>query len=162
MDPGPPGAWAKSASCKGTPVELLDFFGKTRLDWGMSKGICKGCPVRQQCLSYALEARCTTGVWGGLDPLELRFALGRDADGDLWTYTRTDVKCPACRAQTTSTPISDDLALRECENCGFEWTRAERQKPKRRRRRVAVVAVAVVAVPPQGQAADVETNVHVA
>ena len=105
-DPGPPGAWAKNGSCRGTPIQLVDYFGKKRVDWGASKVVCRGCPVRRECLSYALQLGAVEGVWGGLDPLELRFVLGRDATGELWTYTRQDVKCPMCRGRTEASSTS--------------------------------------------------------
>lgn len=134
FDPGPPGSWALRANCGGTPPALLDFFGKTRVDWGTSKGICKGCPVRRDCLEYALNARMVHGVWGGLDPLELRFILGRDATGELWAYAKALVKCPYCRGRTETTDLTEESVSRKCEQCGFEWQRAERKKPKRKRR----------------------------
>lgn len=135
LDPGPPGAWVERASCSGMTLLLLDFFGKTRVDWGMSKEVCHKCPVRRECLAYALDARAVHGVWGGLDPLELRFTLGRDAAGAMWTYTRQDVKCPYCRGRTESVELTESSATRKCEECGFSWVRSERKKPKRQRRK---------------------------
>lgn len=116
------------------PVVLVDYYGKTRVDWAASKIICRGCPVRLECLSYALQLGALEGVWGGLAPIELRFALGLDAQGDLWTYTREDVKCPYCRASTTSEPTSKVTAIRKCTKCRFTWVRSEINKPKRTRR----------------------------
>lgn len=139
---GAPGEWANRASCAGMSILLLDFFGKTRVDWGLSKKVCKACPVRRECLGYALDARLVHGVWGGLDPLELRFALGRDAQGETWTYVRQDVKCPFCRGDTKSvrTDGDDANASRQCVSCGFEWERAERlRKPRGRRPNLTVV-----------------------
>lgn len=43
-----------------------------------AKAICKSCPVRQQCLDYALTERITEGIWGGLTARERRELL-RDA-----------------------------------------------------------------------------------
>jgi len=115
---------------------LLNYFGKKRVDWGASKVVCRGCPVRRECLTYALALGAVEGVWGGLDPLELRFVLGRDATGELWTYTRQDVKCPMCRAGTTRTQTSPSTALRVCAECHFTWVRSELDhKPRKRRRR---------------------------
>lgn len=37
-----------------------------------AKRVCGGCPVRQQCLQYALDAHITEGIWGGLTPRERR------------------------------------------------------------------------------------------
>lgn len=35
-----------------------------------AKRICQPCPVRDQCLRYALESGEPYGVWGGLTPIE--------------------------------------------------------------------------------------------
>ncbi len=35
-----------------------------------AKKLCQGCPVKLQCLEYALNANETIGVWGGLSVLE--------------------------------------------------------------------------------------------
>lgn len=135
VDPGPPGTWVDRASCGGMVQALLDFFGKRRVDWSMSKQVCSGCPVRWECLEYALGARNVHGVWGGLDPLELRFALGRDAQGAIWTYDRSVVKCPYCRANTNAVPLDDFSVQRKCPECNFSWVRAERRRAGRQPRR---------------------------
>ena len=31
-----------------------------------AKAICAGCPVRRECLAFALRTRQVHGVWGGL------------------------------------------------------------------------------------------------
>ena len=33
------------------------------------------CPVRPECLEYALEVRETHGIWGGLNEMERRALL---------------------------------------------------------------------------------------
>ena len=37
-----------------------------------AKAICSGCPVRQECLDYALDSRQAYGIWGGKTPTERR------------------------------------------------------------------------------------------
>ncbi|WP_371494104.1 WhiB family transcriptional regulator [Kitasatospora sp. NBC_00374] len=41
-----------------------------------AKRVCARCPVRAQCLDYALAAREPYGVWGGLSEDERRVLLG--------------------------------------------------------------------------------------
>ncbi|MFD6061323.1 WhiB family transcriptional regulator [Rhodococcus wratislaviensis] len=42
-----------------------------------AKQVCKRCPVRAQCLNYALEAREHHGIWGGFTEDERRKLAGR-------------------------------------------------------------------------------------
>lgn len=37
-----------------------------------AKAICAGCPVRKECLDYALENEMEYGIWGGTSPTERR------------------------------------------------------------------------------------------
>jgi hypothetical protein len=37
-----------------------------------AKKLCAGCPIRLECLEYALAADEEYGVWGGLSPVERR------------------------------------------------------------------------------------------
>ncbi|TMR13807.1 WhiB family transcriptional regulator [Nonomuraea turkmeniaca] len=38
----------------------------------LAKAICAGCPVRGDCLRWALEHGERWGIWGGLNPRERR------------------------------------------------------------------------------------------
>jgi WhiB family transcriptional regulator, redox-sensing transcriptional regulator len=76
-------SWRLAAACRPTDPEL--FFppsesGKAREQIAEAKAICAGCPVRRQCLEFALRTRQTHGIWGGLTELERR--PGRRAMGD--------------------------------------------------------------------------------
>lgn len=39
---------------------------------GHIKAVCTGCPVRSQCLDYALENGEAFGIWGGLTAKQRR------------------------------------------------------------------------------------------
>lgn len=57
--------WLLSAKCKGLPP---DFFYPTPHDLGslkQAKQFCSDCPVRIECLEYALANHEDYGVWGG-------------------------------------------------------------------------------------------------
>src|SRR5699024_2672076 len=41
------------------------FFAESPAGVEWAKGLCRECPVRQQCLDGALERREPWGVWGG-------------------------------------------------------------------------------------------------
>lgn len=64
--------WQDAAACRDEDVEL--FFeqaqerGQAKRDRvAMAKAVCRGCPVRAQCLEYAQTTRQDAGIWGGLD-----------------------------------------------------------------------------------------------
>jgi WhiB family redox-sensing transcriptional regulator len=45
-----------------------------------AKTVCRGCPVRTECLSYALQTAQDYGIWGGATEEERRLARrGRTA-----------------------------------------------------------------------------------
>ena len=49
--------------------------------------ICAGCPVRQQCLDFALRTPEPAGVWGGTTPeqrIRARRGRNRTAAGGTW------------------------------------------------------------------------------
>lgn len=39
---------------------------------GPARSVCRGCPVRVECLSLALGAGLDEGIFGGLDPAQRR------------------------------------------------------------------------------------------
>jgi WhiB family redox-sensing transcriptional regulator len=49
-----------------------------------AKLICRGCPVRTECLADALDNRIEFGVWGGMTERERRALLRRRPDVDSW------------------------------------------------------------------------------
>ncbi len=66
--PGPEvvGDWRDDARCAGTGPEL--FFSERGDNAGLelARKVCMDCPVRLDCLEYALEAGERWGMWGGL------------------------------------------------------------------------------------------------
>ena len=62
--------WMESGSCMSVDPELwfADMGGATR----QAKLICQGCPVKVECLEYALENNERFGVWGGLSEHQRR------------------------------------------------------------------------------------------
>ena len=64
--------WMKEAACRGMAPGF--FFAERREGafYDQARQICAGCPVRTQCLDYALRTREKYGMWGGADPEERR------------------------------------------------------------------------------------------
>ncbi|MGW6054393.1 WhiB family transcriptional regulator [Streptomyces sp. NPDC055189] len=49
-----------------------------------AKAVCSGCPVRTECLVYALDSRIEYGVWGGMTERERRALLRRRPTVTSW------------------------------------------------------------------------------
>lgn len=74
--------WRIEAACRDVDPEL--FFpvgtgGPALLQIKAAKQICEGCPVRESCLDWAVQAHQDFGVWGGLDENERRALRRREA-----------------------------------------------------------------------------------
>jgi WhiB family transcriptional regulator, redox-sensing transcriptional regulator len=49
--------------------------------------ICQGCPVRQQCLDFAMQSGEKDGIWGGTTPeqrIRARRGRNRGTAGGTW------------------------------------------------------------------------------
>lgn len=57
--------WMSKARCKDTEFNNISFFPKRGEPAKEAKQVCARCPVRMECLTYALENREEAGVWGG-------------------------------------------------------------------------------------------------
>lgn len=85
----------KEASCrKFRPTrDHDDFFGDGTGEESEAKHICNGtytdkvCPLREQCLQFALINNEHYGVWGGLTVLE-RAYIRRFVPKNEWSYDR--------------------------------------------------------------------------
>lgn len=70
LDSPPVSAWTEQAACVGADQEMF-FPDKVGLSAVREKNkaakICRGCPVRKQCLAAALANCEMHGVWAGID-----------------------------------------------------------------------------------------------
>ncbi|MFF3260178.1 WhiB family transcriptional regulator [Streptomyces sp. SID11233] len=67
--------WRERAACRDEDPDLFFPIGTTGpalVQTEDAKAVCHGCPVRAECLRWALENGQDTGVWGGLDETERR------------------------------------------------------------------------------------------
>jgi WhiB family redox-sensing transcriptional regulator len=69
--------WMVFRACRDAEADL--FFATTKEDQGHALAICATCPVRLDCLEYALEARERFGIWGGTTEKQRRRLLRRTA-----------------------------------------------------------------------------------
>lgn len=72
---------AARAKCREIDPDALFVQGAAQ---NRAKLICRGCPVRTQCLAEALDSRIEFGVWGGMTERERRALLRRRKDVTSW------------------------------------------------------------------------------
>ena len=68
-------SWRSKAICKDTDPDL--FFpvgttGQALVQIARAKEVCGECPVRVDCLEYAIETNQDSGIWGGTSEEERR------------------------------------------------------------------------------------------
>lgn len=124
--------WQKDALCaKPSNRKYIDWFFDSDIEKKYAaKNMCFQCPVRSQCLQWALEHRQIWGVWGGKDEVDIRRALSVSYLGEE-TRRRRYPNCPFCSAR----PEKLDTLVVEldgsgrwntakvvvCTECNFSW-----------------------------------------
>jgi WhiB family redox-sensing transcriptional regulator len=109
-------------------VEL--FFSDVASERYEAKNLCFACPVRKDCIKYALESKEIWGIWGGKDQNEIRRTLSVNVDGNEVRRGRYP-QCPYCSARTKdlTAAIVDDpdggrwtvMRVVTCGACTFSW-----------------------------------------
>jgi WhiB family redox-sensing transcriptional regulator len=56
-------SWLAKAACRREQIDL--FFPISAKSSGASQLICSTCLAKSECLSYALDHRELSGIWGG-------------------------------------------------------------------------------------------------
>lgn len=73
--------WRSAAACRGEDPALFfapSYFEKRsqkQTREAVATSFCARCPVRVECLDYALSTREPHGVWGGFNEMERRRLL---------------------------------------------------------------------------------------
>lgn len=80
--------WMDDAACAGKPMSMFfpsinefEAHDSTHV-YDAARALCAACPVRQECLDYALAHFEQHGLWGGLTPRERRQTRRRRRNGD--------------------------------------------------------------------------------
>jgi WhiB family redox-sensing transcriptional regulator len=84
--------WWSRAACRSADPELffpVSASGPALGQAQRAKAVCAGCPVRADCLSYALAAGSLQGVWGGMTEDERRLLRQREAKARLRASRRS-------------------------------------------------------------------------
>lgn len=125
-------SWQVDSACaKPENKELVEYFFSTQPEEKyQAKNLCFECPVREQCLKWALENRQIWGIWGGRDEGEIRRALSVSWNGKESRRQRYP-QCPFCTARPSK--LTTDVIELEgggrwstakivsCSACGFTW-----------------------------------------
>ena len=82
--------WMLEARCRGTDPE--EFFPTGGSGVEAAKRVCAECPVRSECLEYALLNRIEPGVWGGASSRERRRILRKRRKAEEKTAARRDTE----------------------------------------------------------------------
>jgi WhiB family redox-sensing transcriptional regulator len=124
--------WQRNAECaKPENKNLIENFFSDKISQKHEvKNLCFLCPVRSDCLQWALEHRQIWGVWGGIDEFELRRTLSMSFKGEEVKRKRPP-KCPYCSARPDKLSVSVEklpgggrwttAKVVTCEECGFAW-----------------------------------------
>lgn len=95
--------WVKKAYCAGANPEIFEEDGNVET----ALAYCVMCPVRGDCLTFALSLPEVFGVWGGTTESERR-ALKRGGPR---------ASCPGCGGTTLYTDGYSEI----CVACGLSW-----------------------------------------
>jgi WhiB family redox-sensing transcriptional regulator len=122
-------SWRDLARCKGTDTERWVEHWADRGELARLRGYCAACPVRAECLDFALFTPCDHGIYGGTTPDErkqLRHALGlarpgRDVprqghgteSGAAWHRRNGEQPCRPCADAVAAAKRGRDAAARE-------------------------------------------------
>jgi WhiB family transcriptional regulator, redox-sensing transcriptional regulator len=92
--------WWSLAACQSADPDLffpISGAGPARVQVERAKAVCTACPVRSDCLRYALAAGPLQGVWGGLTEEERRLLRQREAKARMRASRR-----PGARERVTA------------------------------------------------------------
>lgn len=124
--------WQLNAECSRTEnKEAIEwFFSKQPKEKYAAKNMCFSCPVRKECLQWALEHRQIWGIWGGKDEVEMRRTLSVSYKGEE-ARRRRFPNCPYCTARPSKLETSSievpgggrwtTARIVTCTSCGFSW-----------------------------------------
>jgi hypothetical protein len=94
--------------CKGATFDFVPATESTQEIQDVRRVFCNLCPVRTECLAYALLYHLS-GYWGGTDTAERR----------RLAVPRNRVRCPECRGKAV---IPTEEGHEICQHCGVSWT----------------------------------------
>ena len=97
-------AWMNDAACADSPENFFPLPNEMAAA-KRAKAVCAGCPVKSDCLAYAMT-NDLRGIWGGTGERERRRVRGERIPSEIQHGTnrgyqthlrRKDQPCDACR-----------------------------------------------------------------
>jgi WhiB family redox-sensing transcriptional regulator len=82
--------WRHRAACRDEDPELffpISDVGPGARQTAQAKAVCARCPVREECLRYALDNGLDYGIFGGLTERERRDLARRNRQAHTGGYT---------------------------------------------------------------------------
>ncbi len=109
-------AWQAHAACRDADPDLFfpafeDYTTtETAAQLIAAAKVCHDCPVRRDCLTYAIDSGQRYGIWAGHTPTQLR-TIRRDCQaGTPHPEIDAEPTCPTC-GLLFAVPVVD------CESC---------------------------------------------
>lgn len=79
--------WPRRAACRDIDTEMFFPVSASAAAADPAKRVCSRCPVKPDCLAYALALGDDWGVWGGTDPGDRRrIRAGRLTPAEAMEY----------------------------------------------------------------------------
>jgi WhiB family redox-sensing transcriptional regulator len=147
-------SWMFDAKCR--VAQGVNFYPAQGEPTAPALAVCRSCPVREQCLEYALAANETFGIWGGVSAdrravlrrrglarprrREIVDPVGCDSDDEQMTVVEgasngradhavvgTGPTCEIC-----GEPLDDDRVAAHAKTCSAEDCKTEHDRRRRR------------------------------
>lgn len=108
---GKPQPWTRDALCAQIGADL--WFPDKGESAAAAKAVCRGCPVVQECLKYALDNNERTGVWGAMSERDRRKLHRGVAAEELGPPPLDPLKC----GTTAQYKAHNRRGEKACESC---------------------------------------------
>lgn len=114
--------WRDDAACAQEDAEVINFHSEDPAEIDRALAMCNECPVKRECLAFALSNYERFGVWGGRTEVELRKALSIDQRGAP-VLRKTPIKCPYCGRNDCVVELPELATRRQlhCQQCDLIW-----------------------------------------
>lgn len=107
--------WQGEARCSGAGFDFVPYSESVQALEAARALYCNVCPVRAECLAYALLYHLS-GFWGGTSTAERR----------RLAVPRNRAKCPSCRSRAVIHVNRHEI----CQHCGMSWTGSRQLGPE--------------------------------